>query len=96
MLASIDATLSRSRDAVFGGEGGSMSRLDKARQRLQDSVARLERAAEKSRARAAERSELARALDAARAEGKTLRETSATLSTRLDSVIGRLKSVIDA
>ncbi|HUC62483.1 MAG TPA: hypothetical protein VMF53_11050 [Alphaproteobacteria bacterium] len=73
-----------------------MSRLERARKRLEDSVARLERAAETSRARAAERGELARALEAARAEGKALRETSATLSSRLDSVIGRLKSVIEA
>lgn len=72
-----------------------MSRLDKARQRLQESVARLERAAEASRARVAECAELARALEAARAEGKELRETSAILSSRLDSVIGRLKSVIE-
>jgi ribosomal protein S4 len=72
-----------------------MSRLDEARQRLQAAVVRLERAVELSRRQSSERAELARSLEEARAEGKALREVSATLSSRLDSVIGRLKSVIE-
>ncbi|HYB09767.1 MAG TPA: hypothetical protein VEJ16_08865 [Alphaproteobacteria bacterium] len=44
----------------------------------------------------AERADLARALNAARAEGKSLREAGASLSSRLDSAIGRLKSAIEA
>jgi len=73
-----------------------MSRLSAARARLEAAVMRLERAAEGCRSRVAERGELARALDAARAEGRALREVSDTLSLRLDGVIGRLKAAIEA
>ena len=69
-----------------------MSRLEAARQRLERAVARLERAAEACRTRAAER---ATALEAAHAEGKALREVGHTVSSRLDSVIGRLKSSLE-
>lgn len=72
-----------------------MSRLDDARQRLEKAVARLERAVQVSRAHSVEREELSRALEEARAEGKALREVSSTLSNRLDTVIGRLKAVIE-
>ena len=73
-----------------------MSRLDAARQRLERAVARLERAAEACRARAAERTELATALETARTESKALREAGVTVSSRLDSVIGRLKLALEA
>jgi len=73
-----------------------MSRLDQARRRLELAVARLERAAQGSHARLAERAELAAALERARAEGKDLRELGTSLSTRLDSAIGRLKAAIEA
>jgi chromosome segregation ATPase len=73
-----------------------MSRLDQARRRLEVAVARLERAAQRSHARLAERAELAAALERARAEGKDLRELGTSLSTRLDSAIGRLKAAIEA
>ena len=73
-----------------------MSRLEAARQRLERAVARLERAAEACRAHAAQRAELATALEAARAEGKALREVGLTVSSRLDSVIGRLKTALEA
>ena len=73
-----------------------MSRLDEAQRRLEQAISRLERAAQTSHARLAERTALARALEAARAESKELRDVSAALSTRLESVIGRLKSIIEA
>ena len=73
-----------------------MSRLDAAEQRLERAVARLERAAEGCRARTAERAELATALEAARAESKSLREVGVVVSGRLDSVIGRLKLALEA
>jgi hypothetical protein len=73
-----------------------MSRLDQARRRLELAVARLERAAQRSQTRLAERAELSAALEKARAEGKDLRELGTALSTRLDSVIGRLKAAIEA
>ncbi len=73
-----------------------MSRLATARQRVEIAVARLERAAQASHARAAERTELARALEQARAEGSALREVSDTLASRLDGVIGRLKLALEA
>ncbi|HYB57251.1 MAG TPA: hypothetical protein VEK12_13840 [Alphaproteobacteria bacterium] len=73
-----------------------MSRLDQARRRLELAVARLERVAQRSHARLAERAELALALEKARAEGKDLRELGSALSTQLDSAIGRLKAAIEA
>lgn len=73
-----------------------MSRLDAARQRLERAVARLERAAETCRARAGERAKLDSALEAARAESKALREAGVAVSSRLDSVIGRLKLALEA
>ena len=73
-----------------------MSRLDLARRRLELAVVRLERAAQRSHARLAERAELAAALEAARAEGKDLRELGSAVTTRLDKVIGRLKHAIEA
>jgi len=73
-----------------------MSRLHEARTRLENAVSRLERAVELSTRQRAERADLARALNAARAEGKSLREAGASLSSRLDSAIGRLKSAIEA
>jgi hypothetical protein len=73
-----------------------MSRLHEAQAHLEKAVARLERAVELSARQRAERGELARALNAARAEGKSLREAGASLSSRLDSAIGRLKSAIEA
>ncbi len=73
-----------------------MSRLEQARRRLELAVSRLERTAQRSHARLAERAELANALEAARAEGKDLRDLGAALSTRLDAVIGRLKSTLQA
>jgi hypothetical protein len=72
-----------------------MSRLDEAQRRLEQAMGRLERAAQSSRARLSERNTLARSLEAARAESRSLREVSSALSTRLDSVIGRLRSIIE-
>jgi hypothetical protein len=72
-----------------------MSRLDKARERLEQAVARLERATAKP-ARGVDRGEIAKALEEARADGAALREASKTVSARLDSVIVRLKSALDA
>ncbi len=73
-----------------------MSRLDKAKERLEQAVTRLERAAARAERGGVDRVALTKALDAARAEGMALREASMTVSARLDSVIGRLKSALDA
>jgi hypothetical protein len=73
-----------------------MSRLHDAQVRLEKAVARLERAAEPSARNRVPRAELARALDAARAEGKALREAGSSLASSLDRIIGRLKSAIEA
>lgn len=72
-----------------------MSRLHEAQARLELAVARLERAAEARGRQAAQSAELVRSLAAAQAEGKALREVSATLSNRLESVIGRLKAALE-
>jgi hypothetical protein len=73
-----------------------MSRLDQAKERLEQAVGRLDRALERIDKRGQERQALARSLEEARAEGKMLKEASAMVTTRLDSVIGRLKAALDA
>lgn len=73
-----------------------MARLDKAKERLELAVTRLERAAGRLERRGVDRDALAQALDEARAEGAALREASVTVSARLDGVIGRLKSALEA
>ncbi|MFI4988616.1 MAG: hypothetical protein ACHQF3_14370 [Alphaproteobacteria bacterium] len=73
-----------------------MSRLEQARRRLELAVSRLERTAQRSHARLAERAELAKALEAAHAEDKERHAIGDAVSARLDSVIGRLKAAIEA
>ena len=73
-----------------------MSQLDDAERRLERAVRRLERAAQQSHVQLAERAALAGALKAAQAEGASLRAMGGALSTRLDSVIGRLRATLES
>ena len=63
--------------------------------RLEEAVGRLERAAERTGADAAERQRLAKALAEARADYAALEETTAQVATRLDETILRLDSVLE-
>ena len=73
-----------------------MSRLTEAKDRLERAIGRLDGALARIEKRTADRDALAHSLEEARAEGKAIREASATVASRLDSVIGRLKSALEA
>ena len=79
-----------------------MTRLNQATERLMSALDRLDQAVE-SRAKArdngeggADDSELRDALAAARKENETLQTLAGEVSSRLDSTIARLKSVMEA
>ena len=79
-----------------------MSKLNQANDRLDAAMARLEKAVEARRADAPgasdapqQNEELQGELDKLRADFATLRDTSGTVSSRLDAAIGRLRNMID-
>lgn len=79
-----------------------MSKLNEANDRLDAAMASLEKAVEARRGHAAGASDapqqteqLQGELDKLRADFATLRETSGTVSSRLDAAIGRLRNMID-
>lgn len=67
--------------------------LEKATQRLQAALERLERAVD---TRGGAGTELRGALDAARRENAALRDLTESVAVRLDSTIARLKTVLKA
>ncbi len=72
-----------------------MSRLQSARDRLEEAVTRLEAAAESGRADTAGHAGLAAALDAARQENTALQATNEAVGSQLDRIIDRLRSMLD-
>jgi len=72
-----------------------MSRLQSARDRLEEAVAKLEAAAGNGYGDTADRAELAAALDAARQENTALQATNEAVGSRLDRIIDRLRTVLD-
>lgn len=78
-----------------------MTRLNEATERLKSALDRLDRAVEtRAKARsngedAAGDAELRAALEAAREENKNLQNLAGEVSSRLDSTIARLKSVME-
>lgn len=79
-----------------------MSKLNEANDRLDAAMASLEKAVEARRGHTAGASDapqqteqLQGELDKLRADFATLRETSGTVSSRLDAAIGRLQNMID-
>ena len=79
-----------------------MTRLNQATERLMSALDRLDQAVE-NRAKARDNgegpsddSELRAALAAARKENETLQNLAGEVSSRLDSTIARLKSVMEA
>lgn len=79
-----------------------MSKLNEANDRLDVAIARLEKAVEARRMHAPEAGDASREteelqgeFDRLRADFATLRETSGTVSSRLDVAIGRLRNMID-
>ena len=79
-----------------------MTRLNQATERLKSALDRLDEAVEnrvKARANgegASDDAELRAALAAARKENETLQNLAGEVSSRLDSTIARLKSVMEA
>jgi hypothetical protein len=74
-----------------------MTRLGTAQQRLDSAVARIEAALQQRSNLPQDQagdSELAAALDAALQDNTRLREVTGTVSTRLDSTIARLESLL--
>ncbi len=79
-----------------------MSKLSDANARLDAAMARLDEAVEGHRARAAqsadagaENEQLRTQLEKLQSDFDTLRETSGTVSSRLDAAIGRLRTMLD-
>jgi hypothetical protein len=91
-------------DHGTGGNGGEMSDLAAAQQRLDAALTRLEQAVERSRARAraaetaaaaahaAESADMAEAHEALRRAHEELRRTAGAVAGRLDHVIGEIES----
>jgi hypothetical protein len=74
-----------------------MTRLGTAQQRLDSAIARIEAALQQRSNLAQDQagdSELAAALDAALQDNTRLREVAGTVSTRLDTTITRLESLL--
>ncbi len=73
------------------------NRLEVANERLAAAVDRLERALiERTGRTGAADTEMAAAMQAARAEYESLRSATTTVSERLDNTIDRLKSVLES
>jgi hypothetical protein len=79
-----------------------MTRLEQARERLLNAVARVEAAVRVNLASSGDdriheqlSQSLTEALQATQAEYASLRETARTISDRLDATIDRLRSVLD-
>ena len=73
-----------------------MSRLDQAARRLQSALDRLDRAvAAKAAEGGAADEDLQAALEGTRRENARLQAVAAQATTRLDAVIGRLKTVLE-
>jgi division protein CdvB (Snf7/Vps24/ESCRT-III family) len=73
-----------------------MSRLDQAARRLQSALDRLDRAvAAKAAEGGAADEDLLAALEGTRRENARLQAVAAQATTRLDAVIGRLKTVLE-
>lgn len=83
-------------------EGNQMSKLSDANARLDAAMTRLDAAVQSQRARAAESTdagaeneELRNQLTQLQSDFDTLRDTSGTVSSRLDAAIGRLRTMLD-
>ena len=79
-----------------------MSKLSDANERLDVAMAQLDKAVEVHRSRAAasadagaENTQLRTQLEKLQTDFDTLRETSGTVSSRLDAAIGRLRTMLD-